>query len=132
MSDHAAVLFANDAFYVAFAAADMTAMEAAWAGSDSITCIHPGWHALYGRDAVMDSWRSILGAASAPKIRVQGARAQVMGDVAYVVCHEILGRGQLIATNVFVREAGRWRMVHHQAGQAPPPEEGEEAPESLQ
>ena len=39
------------------------------------------------------------------------------GDSALVVCYE--GNGErpahLAATNAFVRESGRWRMVHHHA-----------------
>ena len=38
------------------------------------------------------------------------------GETASVVCIERLPTGVLIATNVFVREAGVWRMVHHHAG----------------
>jgi hypothetical protein len=34
-----------------------------------------------------------------------------------VVCEEELDGGTLIASNLFVREDGSWRLVHHQAGQ---------------
>ena len=37
------------------------------------------------------------------------------GDVAIVVCEEELRDGSLAATNLFVREEGNWRMMHHQA-----------------
>jgi hypothetical protein len=39
------------------------------------------------------------------------------GDTALVVCEEELGGGTLVASNWFVREAGQWRLAHHQAGQ---------------
>jgi len=32
-----------------------------------------------------------------------------------VICEEELQAGHLIATNIFVKEDGGWRMVHHQA-----------------
>jgi hypothetical protein len=33
-----------------------------------------------------------------------------------VLCFEAVGGGFLIASNVLVRERGRWKIVHHQAG----------------
>ncbi|MEQ8193277.1 MAG: nuclear transport factor 2 family protein, partial [Rhodospirillales bacterium] len=59
---------------------------------------------------------------NAPEIRCHNASVSVIGDTAYVVCNEILkDKGFLIATNIFVREGSLWRMIHHQAGTAPPP-----------
>ena len=42
MPEHAAVLFANDAFYLAFANRDYDAMDVIWARDAPVTCIHPG------------------------------------------------------------------------------------------
>lgn len=125
MSDRSAVLFANEAFYAAFASRDLAAMAKAWAEAAPVSCIHPGWDALHGRGPVIESWRAILEGASPPDIRCRGARASIYGKVATVVCFEEIGGNYLIATNVFVQESGHWRMVHHQAGPtngAPPPE----------
>ena len=134
MSEHEAVLFANDAFYMAFDRRDMDAMDAVWASRAPVTCIHPGWNPIDGRDAVMESWEAILTGSGSPKIKCKGARAHVIGGVAYVTCHEILDRGFLVATNVFVHEDGSWKMVHHHAGTAPPPAEGvaPDAPPTMQ
>jgi ketosteroid isomerase-like protein len=134
MSEQAAVLFANDAFYVAFAVCDFPAMDALWSRRQSVTCIHPGWSALAGRDPVMESWRSILANPNAPRIGCRNAVAHVLGDTAYVVCYEAIDGSFLVATNLFVREDGGWKMVHHQAGATPPlpPEEPEPGPVQLQ
>ena len=52
----------------------------------------------------------------APVLSCAQAEAHVLGDVAFVTCHEVLREGaRLAATNVFVRERGGWRMTHHQA-----------------
>lgn len=126
MSDRDAVLFANEAFYLAFQGQDMAAMDDAWARSAPVTCIHPGWSMLIGRDSVLDSWRGIFEGGNAPDIECRAPRAFVYGDVATVLCFEAVGGGFLIASNLFVREHGRWKMVHHQAGATngtPPPEE---------
>jgi ketosteroid isomerase-like protein len=110
------VLAVNAAFYRAFADRDVEAMDALWAHDARVACIHPGWRTLHGRDAVMDSWRSILDSPDAPEIAVSGASAYATGDMAFVICIESLEGGRLAATNVFVRESGEWRIVHHQAG----------------
>lgn len=116
MSEHAAVLFANETFYRAFADRDLDLMDASWARNQPVSCIHPGWQVLDGRDEVMESWEGILGAPEAPRITFTAARARLYGDVAVVTCCERLDEAVLAATNVFVREGGGWVMVHHQAG----------------
>lgn len=118
MSDASAVLFANDSFYAAFLARDFNAMKALWAEQAEVCCIHPGWNAIEGREAVLKSWESILRNPEAPRIRCHAPRAYVHGDAALVVCYEVIDGGVLVATNGFVRESDGWRMVHHQAGPA--------------
>jgi ketosteroid isomerase-like protein len=115
MQDVEQVLAANAAFYAAFAAKDADAMAALWAHRAAVACIHPGWHPLRGRDAVLASWRSILGGPGSPPITCSDADAHVYGDSAFVICIEHIPAVELIATNVFVREDGAWRMVHHHA-----------------
>jgi len=134
MSEQAAVLFANEAFYVAFAACDYPAMEALWSGRERISCVHPGWNVLAGHEPVMESWRAILASPNAPRVGCRNAVAHVLGDTAYVVCYEAIDGSFLVATNVFVREHGGWKMVHHQAGATPPPpaKESDEDRERLQ
>ncbi len=114
--EHQAVLFANEEFYRAFAARDLAAMDALWAQQTPVACIHPGWGALVGRDAVMASWQRIMASGGAPGIACQEPHAFVAGDLGWVICFEKVTDGYLIATNLFVREARAWRMVHHQAG----------------
>ncbi|HET6924117.1 MAG TPA: nuclear transport factor 2 family protein [Anaeromyxobacteraceae bacterium] len=110
------VLEANSAFYRAFAACDLAAMDALWAREVPVACVHPGWDALRGREEVMSSWRAIF-SGDPPRIASTAASAHVAGDAAFVVCHErIPGGPRLVATNVFVREGGAWRLCHHQAG----------------
>lgn len=115
-----AVERANAAFYRSFASRAMDDMDALWARDHQVTCIHPGWPLLVGRDAVVGSWRTILEGGGAPDtIRCLRPVIQVLGDAAWVLCTEDLGAGSLVATNVFVREADAWRLVHHQAGPTP-------------
>jgi ketosteroid isomerase-like protein len=114
--DEIEILDANTAFYRAFAARDVPAMEALWARAVPVACVHPGWNALRGREAVLASWRAIL-SGEAPAVRCTAATAHAAGGAAFVVCQErIPGGPALMATNIFVREGGAWRICHHHAG----------------
>jgi ketosteroid isomerase-like protein len=109
------VLAANGAFYKAFSSRDLPAMDALWATDVAVACIHPGWNVLRGRDLVMGSWRSILENDSCPHVVCTNATVHVLGDSAFVVCEEQIADDVLVATNVFVRERGGWKLAHHQA-----------------
>jgi ketosteroid isomerase-like protein len=112
----AAVLAANEAFYVAFAGRDLGAMDVVWSRREAVTCIHPGWNVLRGREEVMASWEAILANPDQPRVVAGGAQVELLGDTAIVVCRELVAVSPLAATNVFVREGGRWRLVHHHSG----------------
>ncbi len=136
MPDREALLFANEAFYLAFADRDMAAMEEAWSQTAPVACIHPGWGVLIGRDDVLESWAAIIANPDSPDIRVHAPVTHLYGNVGFVVCYEEIAGQYLIATNIFVRDGSVWRMVHHQAGPTAavpdPDEEGEEsAPDRL-
>ena len=121
MSEQAAVLFANDAFYVAFMSHDIKAMDNLWARSPVISCIHPGCSHLSGRDVVIESWNNILANHDNPSFTIEGAQANIHNDVAVVICYETFKIVTLVATNIFVREEGFWRIMHHQASATPLP-----------
>lgn len=130
MSASAEVLFANETFYHLFRIRDLEGMADFWAERTSVTCIHPGWHALRSRDEVMESWEGILSNPDSPRVSCRGARAHMNGDMGVVVCYEMIGDSVLVATNIFAREDGAWKIVHHQAGPCNlPPAELEEEPE---
>lgn len=111
------VLAANESFYRAFNQKDTAAMEDVWARSVQVGCIHPGWNVLWGRDPVLQSWERILTNPDQPKIVMGGANITMLGDAAAIVaCRELVAGTPLAATNIFVREEGAWKLVHHQSG----------------
>ncbi|MFO0551476.1 MAG: nuclear transport factor 2 family protein [Polyangiaceae bacterium] len=112
----AQILKANEDFYRAFTRRDLPAMTRLWSVERGITCIHPGWSVLRGRARVMESWRGILANPDSPPVRCVEPRVSLLGDTALVICFEVVDGSRLIATNVFVREAEAWLLVHHQAG----------------
>lgn len=117
----AAVEQVNETFYLAFTNLDIKQMEGVWAMEDSVTCIHPGWSLRAGWPAVRDSWVMIFNHTFSMRIRLSDIVIQVAGDVAWVVCMEHLTSGQageehesrVLATNIFERQQGQWRMIHH-------------------
>jgi ketosteroid isomerase-like protein len=115
-SDTEAILAMNEEFYSSFNRKDGDAMDAVWAQRDDVSCIHPGWNVLRGREPVVDSWRAILGNPNQPRIVIGGAEVTMLGDAAVVVCRELVAGSPLAATNVFVREDGAWKLMHHQSG----------------
>jgi ketosteroid isomerase-like protein len=119
----AQVLAANRAFYDAFEALDIEAMEALWDAGDEAACVHPGAPWVRGWDEVRSSWEAILGATGYIELEVVDPLVEVRDPVAWVTCVERIssagpgGRGtaDVAATNVFVLGAEGWRMVLHHA-----------------
>jgi hypothetical protein len=116
LSSEGDVLQANERFYQAFNLKDAALMDTVWASERAVTCVHPGWNVLEGREDVLDSWHNILANPNQPRIVTGGAPATLFGELALVVCRELVGGSPLVATNVFVREDGAWRLFHHQSG----------------
>jgi hypothetical protein len=113
-----AVLDANEAFYRAMRQGNIDAMEALWARGRPVSCTHPHGPSIFGRRAVMASWRLILGHLP-PDIHPEEPQAIVTGRTALVLCRERIGMIELMASNAWVREDGAWRMVNHQAAHIP-------------
>jgi len=114
MIDEDAILAANAAYYRAFETADFAAMSRIWA-EDNVSCIHPGWPVLIGRQAILDSYREILRNPDQERIEPRNESVMLSGDEARVFCVEFVGGAALAATNMFRRADGGWQIVHHQA-----------------
>jgi len=115
MSQDAAVLFANEAFYLAFALKDIKGMDELWSRHLPVSCVHPGWQPLFGREAVMESWVGILGNPASPAIECRQQRVVSYGEFAQVFCYEVIEEGTLVACNLFAHDARGWKLLHHQA-----------------
>ena len=117
-------LFVNEAFYHAFRERDLSAMDALWATEAPVVCIHPGWAAIVDRAEIMESWQGIFQNPQSPAIHCRNARVFPLDGLGMVVCYEEIAGGLLVATNLFRRESGGLRIVHHQAGPSNPPPGG--------
>lgn len=124
--DAADVEAVNTAFYVAFESADLDAMTGLWIDDPETLCVHPGALPVRGTAAINRSWALIM--ANTPYIQffLTDVQVSVLNDVASVTCtenvltaDEMTGEGSFngakaVATNVFVRTAGDWRLwIHH-------------------
>jgi ketosteroid isomerase-like protein len=114
---------ANASFYRAFEALDLRAMEDVWAHGDHVKCVHPGWPLLTGWAAVRGSWEAIFANTQEMRFTLTDVRVATAGELAWVTCTENIlsdtdgrvGVTSILATNLFERDAGGWRLVHHHA-----------------
>ena len=126
---------AETAFYEAFERADLPAMMAVWAESDSVVCVHPRGPRLVGFEAVRNSWLQIFGGGSQVRLRATEIRKYESQNVAVHTLVEILSAPgeratqSVCATNVFELTDAGWRMVvHHATPMDAPAEKAEPAP----
>ena len=112
---------ANEAFYKAFEAMDMAAMESIWLKEDYIQCIHPGWALLAGREPVMASWRRIFQSTEGFRFLLTDVKIQVRDGLAWLTLHENItsrvrgesSSGVVLATNIYEKRPEGWFMIHH-------------------
>lgn len=115
---------ANTAFYDAFESMSLDRMEAVWAHEDAAYCIHPGGEILRGWPRVRRAWAAVFATTPYMQFIVTNLEVTEHGDVGVVSCVENVLAGEVsdhlhggtaVATNVFVRRDGRWRMLAHHA-----------------
>lgn len=117
---------ANVAFYTAFEQADVDAMARIWDDEqpEALTCVHPGWPPLRGREQVLRSWSALMANTDYIQFFLTDVTVAVEGDIAVVTCtenvltgvSETAGAGAAVATNLFRRRGGGWRLQVHHAG----------------
>jgi hypothetical protein len=78
----------------------------------------------------MESWDGILSNHNEPGFEVKGATVSVFEDTAVVICYEVFQEATMVATNVYIREDGEWKIMHHQASASPPPPVSDELEQS--
>jgi ketosteroid isomerase-like protein len=109
------------AFYDAFRAGDVAAMQRIWSMDAASFCIHPARRPLIGPQAVMQSWGSILDGSGGLEVRFDCQRRIVNGSLAVHMGIEIIGAtgdepSFVAVTNVYALTPEGWRMRGHHAG----------------
>ena len=81
IGDDERLLFANEAFYAAFASADIGTMENLWAVEHPVSVIHPGGDIVTGRTNVLESWKAILRDSLGLDIEHRNPMARLLGEM---------------------------------------------------
>ena len=122
--DNEDLIKTNDGFYRAFEKLDIKEMEKLWVHEDYVQCIHPGWSPCLGWKKVRDSWVLIFNHTREIRFTITGVRARIKETTGWVTCVENLEsrdgerlvKSQVLSTNIFELEDGKWLMVHHHGG----------------
>jgi ketosteroid isomerase-like protein len=124
--DHLDVEAANTAYYHAFESGDLDSMSELWLDHPESLCVHPGALPVRGAQAINRSWAVIM--ANTPYIQffLTDIEVSVLEGAASVTCtenvltademteHDAFSGARAVATNVFVRTDGGWRLwIHH-------------------
>ena len=134
MSDQDSAITANEKFYKAFNARDLSAMKEIWSSHQNVTCVHPGWSPLNGFEPIIDSWQGIFKNSGNMDIQISDINMFISNDLAWVSCVEklytIASHGVLaskvFSTNLFKLNKDGWKMIMHHASPMPSMPESEE------
>lgn len=134
MPDQDSAITANEKFYKAFNARDLSAMKEIWSSHQNVTCVHPGWSPLNGFEPIIDSWQGIFKNSGNMDIQISDINMLTSNDLAWVSCVEklytIASHGVLaskvFSTNLFKLNQDGWKMIMHHASPLPSMPESEE------
>jgi ketosteroid isomerase-like protein len=123
----AAVLAVHTNFYTALSLADMALMQRIWLASPDAVCVHPGWAALTGWEAIRESWQGIFESQGLVRIWPTEVQVRLYGQTAEITCIEnvdltnVRGSGvrQTRATNILRHVEREWKFLEHHAVSLP-------------
>jgi ketosteroid isomerase-like protein len=127
MSTEDEVKAASDRFYSALSRMDIAQLPEVWSHSESVTTMHPMGGEQVGWQAVRESFEQADGAMTDVHVEIADQIIQAGEDMAYEVGVE-RGHGTVAGetisiehrvTNVYRREAGGWKLVHHHTDVSP-------------
>ena len=127
---------ASDRFYAALNsmingdAAPMVETDI-WSHGSDVSTMHPIGDREVGWEAVKGPWQQVASMASGGQVAIKDSKITAVGDLAYETGTESGSgtlAGQTVAiqqrvTNIYRRENGAWRIVHHHTDKSPAMEE---------
>ena len=130
---------AEAAFYDALQRADLEAMMEVWSEDAEVSCVTPGGVRLTGYEQVRENWAQMF--KSGQRLQVHLSDQVIVTGMMFSLhsLHENIlvpgaqggvggARSVVVATNVYLRSAGGWRMLLHHASHAPAPAVRRDAP----
>ena len=121
---------ASEKFYAALNRmlnGDARSLQDIWSHSATVTTMHPIGGREVGWDQVRNSFEQVAELTTEGQVKLSEQFIQVVGDAAYELGVEH-GRfalaGQPVAgdcrvTNIYRRESGTWKIIHHHTDTAP-------------
>lgn len=130
MSAEDEVRAASNKFYAALnrmANGDAGPLAGIWSHGATVTTMHPIGGREVGWEQVRKSWEQVAEIASGGQVELADQVIQIAGDAAYELGVErgqiTLARQQVAiehrVTNIYRRESGAWKIVHHHTDVAP-------------
>lgn len=130
MSTEDQVRQASKRFYAALnsmANGDPTPMADAWSHGDGVTTMHPIGGREIGWNEVEGPWQQVAGLSSEGRVSLANQHIQASEDMAVEVGDEqgqLTMAGEVVSiaqrvTNVYRREEGEWKVVHHHTDLSP-------------
>ena len=130
MSSEEEVREASKQFYTALtqmANGDASLMAASWSHGPEVTALHPIDGRDIGWEAVQPSFERFAQIATDGSIELKDQVIRVEGNVAYELGVEqgeckLAGHPVTLkhrVTNIYRREGGAWRMIHHHSDTSP-------------
>ncbi|HKX32357.1 MAG TPA: nuclear transport factor 2 family protein [Blastocatellia bacterium] len=117
----------NDRFYRAMENGNLDEMSEIWLHEDWVKCVYPGWDLVIGWEKIRESMIYIFTRPGGMSFTISEVDAKIEADFAWVTCYEdivfTLDSGstpitaRMTATNLYMRIAGSWRMIHHHSSQ---------------
>ncbi len=115
---------ASDRFYAALDSmlnGDAGPMADVWSHDSTVSAMHPLGGRQVGWEAVRESWEGAAQAFQGGSLEVSDLEVSGLGDAAYTTGIEHVNatvggaplRFDIRATNIYRREGGEWKMVHH-------------------
>jgi ketosteroid isomerase-like protein len=130
MSSEDEVRGASARFYAALNGmidGDASRLADIWSHSDSVTTMHPIGGEQVGWADVQESFQQVAGLASGGHVELRDQIIHTGGELAYELGTEsgqIKLTGETVSieqrvTNIYRREAGQWKIVHHHTDLSP-------------
>lgn len=125
---------ASDRFYAALNRmlnGDSGPMMEVWSHTSDVSTMHPIGDREDGWEQVEGPWQQVASMASGGQVAIKDQAIRAGGDLAYEVGTEV-GDGTIAGetvsfkqrvTNIYRRENGAWKIVHHHADKNPAMEE---------
>ncbi len=130
MSAEDEVQAASATFYAALntmLAGDASALSDIWSHSETVSTLHPIGRREVGWDAVRESFEEVARGSTGGHVEITDQLITVFGDVAYEIGVEhakfAVADTPLTVnsrfTNIYRREDGVWKIVHHHGDKSP-------------